>query len=459
MAAIPPKMPWAELYVRSGLKMLSDRVRHQPVVRRMRNAARELRTTVLNVARERMPVATAESWVRRMLAEENTGPAPVINATGVIAPRGLALPMANEALAAMTAVGSNFARLTSAVETLICNATGTEGAIVFHSPATAAIAVMAASGGAVVVAREHVGEVGDGVSLVDAACAAGAHLSEIGSLGRFTLDDYRRALTGSIGCLWFGAPQSLGIDGDRLAATSDEVFALAHDRGWTAVEFLEAGTLVDLNEPFTNATVPLVGNSLLAGADLVIFPGDRFLGGPPCGIVAGRRQPIAKVAAQPQATASSLDAAGRAALAATLELTASAERQAAIPMMQLLRATPENLQHRAERLASQLAACDRIFTARAVNCEGFPNDGRIASQSIAGWGVEITPQGISTSDLRTRLQKGTPPVAVLPQEPLILNLRSVLPRHDEQLRAAIFALKGLESLPMEVCNVPQGGVN
>src|SRR5688572_27858641 len=109
MSAFRPKLPWTEIYVRSGLKTLSDSVRRRPTARRVRSAVDDLRTTVLNVARQRLPESTAiaERIVRRVL-EKAPGPSSVSNATGIIAPHDFALPLAEPAIAAMNAIAEGY---------------------------------------------------------------------------------------------------------------------------------------------------------------------------------------------------------------------------------------------------------------------------------------------------------------------------------------------------------------
>jgi L-seryl-tRNA(Ser) seleniumtransferase len=438
MNSFPPKLPWAELYVRSGLKTLSDRVRQRPLVRRVRGAVGDLRTTVRNVAHQRLPdaAATAERMVRHVLAEGDSGMSPLVNATGVIAPRGFSLPLAESAIAAMQGVVEGFSMPSSAVESLITDLTGAEAALVLHSPAAATMSVLGALGGHVVVACDQLGEV-DAVPLADLAAFVDARLNGIGSVGRVGRDEYRTALSGSdVGCLWYSKPQSIAVVGDTTAPPAEEVFSLARDRRCPVIEYLEAAMLVDVGSTLKGLQIPIVGASLLAGADLVIFPGDRLIGGPSCGIVVGRSKLVAQVAVHSVARASAVDHARLAALVATLQLTGNPERMTSIPTLQLLSASAENLRHRAERFVAQLAACSHISAVEAVCCPGFLNDGRLPSQQIAGWGVAITPAQESPSQLVQKLIDHRVAASVTNSR-VIFNLRSVLARQDEQLATAI----------------------
>ncbi len=439
MNTFPPKLPWTELFVRSGLKTLSDRVRQRSMVRRVRGAVDDLRSTVRNAARQRLPQASAAAgWmVQRLLEGAAVGPSAIVNATGIIAPRGYSLPLAEAAIASMHAASEGFSTATSALEPLLIDLTGAEAALVLHSPSAACLAVLSALGGPVVVARSHVGEADD-VALCNLAALAGTRLTEIGSVGRVSCVDYRAALkAGDPACVWHSQPQSIAVLGEMAAPSAEEVFAIAREHGCPAIEYLEAATLVELSTGGNSVSIPIARASLLAGADLVVLPGDRFIGGPSCGIIVGRSKLVARVAAHVLARSSALDSGRLAALVATLELMGDRARLTSIPTYQLLCATSENLQHRADRLVAQLSDCSLVTAAEAVPCPGFLNDGRLKTQQFAGWGVAITATEPSEMFAKKRLES-PPRVAVLQEDGrLIFNLRSVLAGQDAQL-AAVF---------------------
>src|SRR5688572_31148029 len=128
MNSFPPRMPWSELYVRSGLKTLSDRVRHRPIVRRVRNAVGDLRTSVQTVARQQLPgaAAAAQVFVNRMLGDGDRKQTSIINATGILAPGGFCLPIADAAIAAMSAATAGYSTASAEMESLLRNLSGAE---------------------------------------------------------------------------------------------------------------------------------------------------------------------------------------------------------------------------------------------------------------------------------------------------------------------------------------------
>ena len=452
MKSFRPNLPWAELYVRSGLKTLSDRVRQRPIVRRVRGAVDELRTTVRDAARQRLPVV-AEHIIRQVFTKHDCDLLSCINATGVIAPRGLTLPLPDAALAAMASVSESYSIPSPAAETLLAELANAEAAIVLHSPAVAAIAVLQALGGRTVVARDQIGEL-DGVPLASLAQSADIELTEIGSVGRVSRDDYRDALTlGKNGCLWYSRPQTIALTGDLAIPPADEVFALARDRRYPVVECLEAATLIDISSMSSEGpAIPLVSASLSAGADLVIFPGDRFVGGPHCGIVVGKSELVTCVAKHPFARVSVIDSARLAALVATLQLIGKPNGPSLVPTLQLLIASAENLKHRAERLAAQIRECATVAAAEAVSSPGFLQDGRLSCQEIAGWSVAIIPVDVSPEEMAEKLRNAQPSILASVEAGRVqINLRSVLARQDAQVTAA-FQGGNREILPL------QGGV-
>ena len=443
MNTFPPRLPWAEMYVRSGLKSLSDRMRQQSMVRRVRGAVADVRTTVRDVARNRIPEATSfvERVMKKVLAEPERGPSTLINATGVIAPRGLALPLSDHALAAMAGAGEGYATAASAsADTLLGELSGAPAALVLHSPSIAVIAVLSTLGGDVVLACDHAVEI-DGSPITRLAAAAGVQLAFVGSTGRVSREDYRAALADEeSACVWHALQPSLAICGDVCAPARDEVFAIARDAQAISVAFLEGASL-EAGTATENPWPADVSRAVTAGADLTIFSGERMLGGPSCGIVVGRSELVSLIAEHPLALASKLEPGRLAALAATLELAKSAEGRAAIPLVQLLSASTENLKNRSERLSVLLSGCEGVSAAEAVSCRGWATEGSLPTQQMDSWGVSITPRDASAEELLQKLVDGRPSLAAtICDGRLLLNLRSVLARQDGQI-SAVFGSK------------------
>jgi L-seryl-tRNA(Ser) seleniumtransferase len=189
--------------------------------------------------------------------------------------------------------------------------------------------------------------------------------------------------------------------------------------------------------------VPLVSKSLEQGADLVLFSGDKLLGGPQSGIVVGKRALIEQLARHPLARALQVDKLTLAGLAATLRLYRDpAMARRSIPLIQLLSTSAENLKCRAERLAPQLANLPALSGAEAVQETTSLGSDSLPLQSLPTWCIALTPAKWSVERLATRLRTGTPSViGRVQKDRLLFDLRSVFPRQDQQLVTAVAALE------------------
>jgi L-seryl-tRNA(Ser) seleniumtransferase len=207
-----------------------------------------------------------------------------------------------------------------------------------------------------------------------------------------------------------------------------------------------SGALVDFAE-FGCAGEPVASASIREGADLVLFSGDKLLGGPQCGVIAGRRSLVEAIAKHPMTRALRVDKLTLAALWATLRLyrnPATARRE--IPLLQLLDTSVDNLKNRAQRLAPQIAACSAVKSAEPVEDVTYLGGGAVPTQKLATWCIAISPQDMSVDRLAARLRTGTPAiVGRVQQERLYFDLRSVFPRQDQQLVAAVAALSDTSS--------------
>jgi len=300
-----------------------------------------------------------------------------------------------------------------------------------------------AAGGEVVAARGHVGCVDRNgpVLLTDAITAGGALLREVGSVDSVSAADYQQAIVQQAAgkpaaLLLHAAPAHYAVAGAANSAALDEVVEVGHRAGLPVVDYLPAALLVEMTGFGWSA--PVVGQSLSAGADIVVFNGQRFLGGPACGIVVGRRELIERIAACPLARMLAADRLTVAALEATLELTRdrpAAER--AIPLWQLLTATSDALRNRAQRLAPQVANCTRVARAEVVDTVSYVGPGVLPSQQLRDWCIAVDPTSGPPEHLAEALRSGTPSVwTAVEHGRVVVHLRGALARDDEQIAAA-----------------------
>jgi L-seryl-tRNA(Ser) seleniumtransferase len=226
-----------------------------------------------------------------------------------------------------------------------------------------------------------------------------------------------------------------------------ELVALGRRRNLPVIDDIGSGALIDLTKYGVQGE-PVAAESIRAGADLVLFSGDKLLGGPQCGIIAGRRTLVQQIAKHPLMRALRVDKLTLSALAATLRLyqdPALAERS--VPLLTLLATPLENLRHRAERLAPQMQATG-VASVEVVSDQAFVGGGSLPNQAIPTICLALTPASGTVDALAAALRTGFPAVVGRIQNGrLLLDLRSVQPRDDVGLVAAMEALRSAKPSP------------
>lgn len=455
-----------ELLESPPLKGLVSRVSHNVVVTRVRSFLDEIRSEIQHTAAEaKFPDVKdlAQRIAERILEAEKPKLRPVINATGVLLHTGLGrAPLAEEAIAEMAAVARDYASVeldlpsgarsqrVLAVEGLLTELTGAEAALVVNNNAAATLLALAAmaNGNEVIVSRGQLIEIGGSFRLPEVMAASGAVLREVGTTNKTRLDDYERAIGDETAALLLVHPSNFVVAGFAESVALADLVKLGRAKNLPVIHDIGSGALVDFAQ-FGFSGEPVASASIKQGADLVLFSGDKLLGGPQCGIVVGRRELVEQAARHPLARAFRVDKLTLSALAATLRLYRDLEQaRHRVPLLQLLSAPLDNLRTRAERLAPQMAASPAIAAADAIDDVTYLGGGAVPTQQLATWCVALTPAEISVDRLAARLRTGQPSVVGrVREERLYLDLRSVFPRQDLDLVAAVRALAGGQETP------------
>lgn len=448
----------SELLESPPLKSLVDRVNHNVVVSRVRTMLDDLRRDVQHAASEISVPSVSElaDRIARRIQQEDLPPLrTVINATGVLLPDRLGrAPLADAALEEMVMVARGYAnveldlrsgaegRRVAAVEPLLCELTGAEAALVVNNNAGATLLTLAAlaAGRDVVISRGQLVESGADYRLPDTMIAAGVRPREVGTTNHTRLSDYADALGDDTAMLLVVRPTDFVVVGSHEAPALAEVASLGRQRGLPVVHDIGAATLVDLS-PYGLPDEPQVGASLRDGADLVLFCGDKLLGGPQAGIIVGRKDLIQQLGRHPLARALRADKLTLAALAATLRLYRKPTVADDVPWLQLLSTPLENLQQRAMRLAPQLAATSAVAEADAMASKAWLAGQNNPGHELDTWCVWLKPARGGIERLAAALRDGiVPVVGRIEGERLILDLRSVLPSQDLLLAEAVARL-------------------
>jgi L-seryl-tRNA(Ser) seleniumtransferase len=381
---------------------------------------------------------------------------PVINATGILLHTGLGrAPLADEAVTAVQEIARGYASVELdlatgersqrivAVESLLCQLTGAEAAVVVNNNAAATLLSLAALAAQreVIVSRGHLIEIGGSYRLPDVMTASGTRLREVGTTNKTRLSDFAAAMGPETGALLRVHPSNYVICGFTEQPTLAELVQLGQQHGVPVIDDIGSGALIDFHA-FGLTDEPVAAESIQAGADLCLFSGDKLLGGPQCGIVVGRKACIERLARHPLMRAMRVDKMTLAALAATLRLWQRDDQgRNSIPLLALLTTPVANLENRAQRLAPQLAALPAIAQAVPIASETFLGGGSVPTQKIPTWCVALTPAHGDVDRLAAELRSGTPAVVGrIHHDQLLLDLRSVPPRDDLQLVTAVTAL-------------------
>src|SRR5207248_3659405 len=285
-----------------------------------------------------------------------------INATGIVVHTNLGrAPLAEAALERVREVGRGYSNLEydlssgvrgsrqDHVSDLLRRLTGAEAALVVNNNAAAVLLVLAAlaEGREVIVSRGELIEIGDGFRIPDVLARSGARLREVGTTNRTRAADYEAAVGPETAALLRVHQSNFRLVGFAAQPTVTELAKVAARHGLPLVDDLGSGVLGEL------ADEPSARQSLADGADLVCFSGDKLLGGPQAGIVAGRAELIERLRRHPLQRALRIDKLGLAALEGTLLLYLEPERALReVPVLRMLHEEPSAIRARAERLAA-----------------------------------------------------------------------------------------------------------
>ena len=457
-----------ELLERPQLRNLVDRVSHNVVVSGVRNFLDDFRQELHTRAGEvaiPSPAELADRIATWIMKDERPPLRPVINATGILLHTGLGrAPWPQEAIREAQAIATGYASLevdlesgnrsqrVAAVEKLLSQLTGAEAACVVNNNAAATLLTLTAiaSGKEVIVSRGQLVEIGGSFRLPDVMSSSGARLHEIGTTNKCRLSDYEHAINEQTAALMRVHTSNYRVVGFTAEPPLEELVALGQQHRLPVIDDIGSGALLDFRE-YGIRDEPLAAESIAAGADLVLFSGDKLLGGPQCGIVVGKRALVNRVARHPMMRVMRLDKVILAGLAATLRIyrdAKTAEQQ--IPLLALLSTSAENLKGRAERLAPQLAASAAISTAEPLASVTYLGGGSVPTQEVPTWCVALTPESGSIDGVAEKLRIGEPAVfGRVQQDRFWLDLRTVFPEQDQQLVEAVEGLGGGSPPPTE----------
>jgi L-seryl-tRNA(Ser) seleniumtransferase len=303
-----------------------------------------------------------------------------------------------------------------------------------NNAAAVALAVGLAGRGGVAVSRGEAVEIGGGVRIPEIVRRAGARLVEVGTTNRTRVADFEAVLAdGTARVVLRVHPSNFAQTGFVESPDPAALAETAHRHGAIVVDDLGSGALLDTAR-FGLAHEPMPSERLQAGADLVTFSGDKLVGGPQAGIIAGRADLVAKLRKDPLARAMRPDKVILAALAATLRLYRAGVAQAEVPVWRHLGTPAAELAERANRLAGATGG-------RALQLDSTVGGGSLPGQTLPSSGLAL--DGSGAQRLLARLRGGrTAVIGRIVDDAVVLDLRTVEPADDDRLAEAIRAALG-----------------
>jgi L-seryl-tRNA(Ser) seleniumtransferase len=453
-----------ELLATAQLAESSSRVGRALVVEVTRSVLEELRAEILGhsdlPAADLAPAALAGRVTAAVAELFDPSLRPVINATGVVLHTNLGrAPLAAYAFDHIRSAVTQYSNLeydlatgargTRDVHTsrLLARLTGAEAAIVVNNNAAAVFLVLAAlaRGGEVIVSRGELIEIGDGFRIPDIMAESGAVLREVGTTNRTSLADYESAISDRTRLLLRVHRSNFRVEGFTAQPSLAELIDLSRRTSLPLYEDLGSGSLVDLSA--AGIVEPVVRASVSAGVSIVSFSGDKLLGGPQAGVIAGAKELVQRIRRHPMFRALRVDKLTIAALEYTLVAYlrgSGSEGHAAVPALRMIQMDAAEIAHRSEKFLGKLKGLLPAGAAKfdLRDSESVVGGGSTPGQPLATWVIAIQRSLHSPAELESRLRQPAQGIAVIARvedDRLLLDLRTVFPEQESVLAECIVA--------------------
>jgi L-seryl-tRNA(Ser) seleniumtransferase len=370
----------------------------------------------------------------------------LINATGVISHTNLGRSLlSDEAVAAMTAVAQRYSTLeydlpkgarggrSVHAETLLTRLTGAEAALVVNNAACALLLALTAlaKNKDVIVSRGQLIEIGGGFRVPEVMKQSGAKLKEVGTTNRTHARDFVEAVSPKTAAILRAHHSNFKIVGFTTEPTLEELVAIGREHNLPVVDDLGSGALLD-TALFGLAHEPMVQESVRGGAGLVVFSGDKLLGGPQAGVIVGQKALLEKLKKHPLARAVRADKLLLAALSATLLHYLKDEAARKIPVWRMIAMPLSEIESRAHRWAD-------AWSGAVTEGQSTVGGGSLPGETLPTKLAAITVP--SPNKFLAHLRNATPPViARVEGERVVFDPRTVLDDEDQILIAAVAGL-------------------
>jgi L-seryl-tRNA(Ser) seleniumtransferase len=385
---------------------------------------------------------------------------PVINGTGVIIHTNLGRsPLGPRVAQTLTDIASNYNNLefdlatgerggrASYLEHNLAVLCGAEAATVVNNCAAALVLVLrhftASDRKQVLISRGELIQIGGGFRIPEILEASGAALKEVGTTNKTSIEDYVAAASDATAMILKVHQSNFYMGGFVDCPSIDELAQLAKAKALPLVEDLGSGAVFRTEEVAGLGHEPTPAEALGRGVDLVCISGDKLFGGPQAGIIAGRAAHVVAIKREPFFRALRCDKLILSALQATVDLHLIASdgdrgAQQEVPILAMLGEPLDRLRVRAEEIARKLSDLPADFSVGSG--ESTLGGGTLPQSAIPSVTLDVLPRGTSPSDVAARLRAGSPPVVgTISAGRFRIDMRTVFPRQDGDLRAALRA--------------------
>ena len=369
---------------------------------------------------------------------------PVINGTGVVVHTNLGrAPIAPPDNAGYTNLEIDLAtgrrgKRAAYVEQCLAELCGAEAAMVTNNCAAALVLILrhlTAEKKEVIISRGELVQIGGGFRIPDVLETSDAVLREVGTTNRTKLNDYAKVIGKNTGLLLKVHRSNFFMDGFVAAPDRRELATLARKKRIPFVEDLGSGVLTDTENWAADHHETTPREVIKSGAALVCFSGDKLLGGPQAGIIAGKAKHIAALKKHPFFRALRCDKLILSALQHAAEIYLRGDGET-LPLNQSLRADSKQLKRRATKLAKALA--EFPITVAVAEGESQVGGGALPQATLPSITLDLVPENFSLKDFATRLRRASMPViGVISNQRFRLDLRTIFPEQEKQLLQSI----------------------
>ncbi len=396
---------------------------------------------------------------RRVEESGRAEPRRVINATGVVIHTNLGrAPLSRAAMQAAEEAAAGYSNLEfdlesgrrgsrqARLQSLIRQVTGAQAALAVNNNASALLLglLALAAGREVIVSRAEAVEIGGGFRVPDVLRQSGATLVDVGTTNRTYLRDYEEATNANTAAYLKVHASNFRVEGFTSEVESSDLAKLADRLGVAALHDVGSGSLLPTDK-YGMAHEPMPQESIRAGMGLVFFSGDKLLGGPQAGIVAGRQELVGLLAQHPLARAVRIDKLSLASLTATLVHYLRGEAEREIPVWRMISATPESLRERAHSWKRQLSGPYSPVQYSVVESRSAVGGGSLPGETLPTWALALDASSLpgGAEGVMRLLREGRPPVvARVEDERALFDPRTVAPEDDAELLSALQGLGG-----------------